>query len=196
MLAWRGNPSLFAGIALPAVLAGWLCLTHYLPRLAVPDPQYDMLYLTNYASGAVNTLHVDVLHNRVAATFVGENFGYGWPQLYRFHAKTGLSEEIPIPRPRDVPLVRPYNRPDSDSKQEPAHPVPLPGVDNLKIDPATLAPDHYLFRTGENRSSPFTLWEGDNDAFAYIMRGPKQFPIPAPPGAGRPTPLFLGWIVP
>lgn len=195
-LAWREHPTLAAGITLPLALALWLGLTRTLPLLAVPAPRYDAVYLVNDASDAINTLHIDVIDNRLAATFVGVNFGYGWPQLFRYHADTGEVEEIAIPHPPTLPLQRPYNRPAGEAREEPHVPVPISDMENLKLNPAAHAPDDYVFRAGSNSATPLDLWQGNEEGFAYITRGPKRIAIPAPEGAGRPIPRFLGWVIP
>ena len=180
---------------MPLAFAVWLGITQALPKFRVPAPQYDALYLTNYAGGAINTLRVDVLNNRLRAMFIGENIGYGWPNLYRFHAATGQVETIPIPRPNDLPLVHPDNRPMEEIAEASQHAVPIPDSEGFKVDPAVHSPDGYLFRIGDNHTSSLFAWEGKNDGFAYISHGPSQIAIPRPPEKGA-VPVFLGWVIP
>jgi len=181
-----------AGVLLPMLLALWYTATDFIPHLAISAPKYDVLYLTNYADNAPNTLHVEVVDSHLVAMFIGDNFGYGWPQLFRFHSATGVVEEIPIIPPKNLPIKRP-----NQGLANNAHvPVIIPPLQSLRLDTSSAAPDGYIFKKGDNTADIFSVWDDSDKGFAYIYHGAKEVLIPPPAGNGQPRPKFLGWIIP
>ncbi len=185
--------SLKAGIALPLCIALWYTVTAYLPRLSEGDPQYDILYMTGYTPDTPNALRVTVQADHVVATFVGENFGYGWPHIYRLRPTTGQILEVPIPTPADLPLKQPYNRPTQDERLEPHHLVPIPVLEDWQIVPTT-SPDGFTIDNGLAENQKLSLWDVGGSG-TYISKGTHHIAVPRPPGDGRQSITPLGWVL-
>lgn len=185
--------TLIAAVALPGLLAAWYAAAALLPRLAVPAPRHDLILLSGHTPDAGNALRVELVEGRAAATFIGENFGYGWPRLFRFHAATGRLEEIALPRPANLPQKRAYNRPAPPPEKELRRPVPLPELETLRLDPSAAAPDGYAFIPGDAASGPFRLWRGQGAA-ALVKQG-RRIVLPAPDAKALRLTL-LGWVRP
>jgi hypothetical protein len=127
--------------------------------------------------------------------FVGENFGYGWPHLYRFSPATGRLTEIPVRAPRELPVKRPYNRP-SLGDDEPRISVPIPALESLRLLPSPTAPDGYVFTAQPADLAAEDVWNLAPQSSATITKNGARIDVPMPGNRGNASIKFLGWIVP
>ena len=94
------NLALVAGILLPVILMAVFFIAGRIPQSVVADPQYDLIFATNYYEGnshypyqiAVENGDL-VIHHRKPPD---EHTHYQTPTLYRFNHKTLQSEILDI----------------------------------------------------------------------------------------------------
>jgi hypothetical protein len=196
----RMHMSLVAGAALPALLVAYSVCAAWLPRYLVDPPAYDALYLTQYNESSPNSARFQVMDGRFSLHFSGENFGYGWPRLYRFSPAAGTLSEIPVTAPASLPVMPPYNRPVLPASEEKTTSVPIPELDGVRVDPSRVAPDGYVFTPGyEKRPSLLSRWLVSQRAYdlAVVEKYGYAVALPNPDREGANQSLrFAGWIVP
>lgn len=201
MMDWiRKNSALALGVGMPVLLVVFFMLAAWLPGMFVAPPQYDVLFITNYNEYGTNQLRAQMRDKKLILKFHGENFGYGWPKLYRYKVATGGVEEIPVDIPPELAPVKPYNRPYVPPEYEKITLVPVPAVDALILDPSTVSPDGYSFRSGyENTPNMMGLffYSSRYRHTATLSKNGHVVRIPNPDGNYyHANAKFLGWIIP
>jgi len=201
MMHWlKQNGALALGVGMPVLLIVFFMLAAWLPKMFVDPPKHDLLFITNYNEYGTNTLRADVRDKQLTFRFIGENFGHGWPKLYRYSASTGGVQEIPIEIPPDLTPIKPYNRPYVAPEHEKVTPVAVPAVEGLKIDNSSVAPDGYAFSSGYDNSSHMMglfFYSSRYRHTATLSKNGHQVRIPNPEGNYyHANAKFLGWIVP
>jgi hypothetical protein len=193
----RENPTIAFGLGLPLLLVVVIGLVSGIPSLFVPAPAYDVVYATNYYAGA-NGLRIQVGANRKASvTFVGENYYPNLPHIWRYNPKTNAVREIAIALPPELP---PQNKPAPADKALRVTRITVPDLESLTLDPSSVAPDGYEFRSGENNHSPALL----GDIFfssrygreAVLVKNGNSIRLPETDNSYGYNIQFIGWVVP
>lgn len=197
MQAARRHPLLSAGLAAPLALALYVLLTSWLPGRWSTPPVYDLLYLTNYSPEPINGLVYEVRGDKLHFTYIGENFGFGWPRLFRMNPANGAVREIRIMWPRHIPLLFPNRRP-PPPPQVLRRPVPVPEADAMRIQPGFTSPDGYRFipvtEGKEDLSQLFNLHP--RPLLGTVEKFGRRIPVPAPAGPRTRDPVtFIGWVL-
>lgn len=195
---FRENPTIAFGLGLPLLLVVVFLLISGIPALLVAPPQYDVLYATEY-NNYPNGVQISVVNRKIQVVYQGSSAGYQRPRLWRYSPKTGGVQEIPIMLP---PGLNP-------SGQRPATPdaatrmtaIDVPDLDELTIDPSSVAPDGYQFSSGPNGYS--------GDLFTGLFYGARYNRQAVLTKQGRSIRLpisgnmyysnntrFIGWVVP
>lgn len=143
----RENPTIAFGLGLPLLLVVVFLLVSGIPALLVDPPQYDVLYATEY-NNYPNGVQISVVSRKVQVLYQGNSAGYQKPRLWRYSAKTGGVQEIPVMLPPG--LTPPGQRPVTPEDAAKITPIEVPDLAGLTIDSSSVAPDGYEFSTGAN----------------------------------------------
>lgn len=129
----KNDFALTVGIALPIFLIIVFYLAAVLPKILVKSPKTDLLYLTTaYPHDGVST-EIKEGTLRIWITPEVRKGSLPMPRLFRFHAKTQTSTEIPISISTGPGII-------IANKQEE---LMIPALKDLKLDTETTSPDGY-----------------------------------------------------
>ena len=198
MRLMRAHPLASATLAAPLLLAAYYMAASWLPARWAAPPAYDLLYMTNYAPGAMSGLRYEIKNQRLRLMYAGENFGFGWARLFRFNPASGQVREIRILWPRDIPPVPPAPRATMPGQQSTLlRPVPVE-TDRLKVSDAPASPDGFRFEPivegKEDLSLMFSPPTGP--LLGYVVKEGRRIGLPAPPGPRTHIAVqFVGWVL-
>ncbi len=129
----KENPTLVIGITLPILLVIIFYLAAVLPKMLVKRPQTDLLYLTTtYPHDGITT----EIKEGTLRIWINPQVRKGslpMPRLFRFHAKTLTSTEIPISLATEPGIV-------IASKQEELR---IPELKDIKLNTEAVSKDGY-----------------------------------------------------
>ncbi|GAB3271778.1 hypothetical protein [Parahaliea aestuarii] len=141
----RENPAIGFGLGLPLLLAIVFLVISGIPALFVDPPKYDVIYATGYHSYQEG-VQVAVVGGQVQVTLRGASqSNLQVPRLWRYFAASGAVQEIAITLPPNLPT--------EVAATLAAIPIEVADLEGLSVDPASIAPDGYEFRSGGDRSS-------------------------------------------
>ena len=193
----RENPTIAFGLGLPLLLVVAFLLVSGIPTLLVAPPQHDVLYATEYYNFS-NGLQIAVVNQKVQATYVSPSNGSQNPHLWRYDPRTGGVREISIALPPGTAV--PGTAPAAPGTVTQSIAIAVPDLEGLTVDPSTVAPDGWEFRSGSNGYSGdiFTsLFYGSryrNDAVLTKQGRSIHLPNAGNVYYGSPT-RFIGWVV-
>jgi hypothetical protein len=193
----KRNATLAVGIGLPLLLMLFFAAASWLPKMFVAPPAYDVLFLTNYHDYGGNGLKAEVRDGRTHFIFTGENYGYGWPKLYRYSPASNKLNEIPLTAPESLPKV---SSPPVPVQSHRITEIAVPELADVKVDNASTAPDGYMFRS-EHPSSPGLVGSilfSSRYAFnVALYKDGRSQRIPNPDNNNYYyNPKFIGWVIP
>jgi hypothetical protein len=194
----RKRPFAAAACFVPLLVIIYHAIVHGLGGYWSVPPQYDMLYMTNYADGAANGLSYEIKDNQLRFYYRGDNYGYGWPRLFRFNPASGRYREIRIHRPPSLPQRKHSNRPFKEQDANHLRPVPIAETDQARVIDSLTAPDGAVFeRFVEGREDFHRLFSNDRSILlGYVNKAGKHYPLRAPPGPRtKDNVTFIGWVV-
>ena len=194
----RDNPTIAFGLGLPLVLVVVFLLISGIPNVVVDDPQYDLLFASQYNNYS-NGIQISVVRNRVQVVYLGSTYINQRPRIWRYNPKSGAVKEIAYVLP---PGLTPPN-PSAPVSTTPTNNIVIevPDLDGVNVDSSSIAPDGYEFNTGNNRYSGnvfgglFYSSRYRNDA--VLIKHGRQVRVPNPDGQyyGYNN-HFIGWVVP
>lgn len=146
----RENPTIAFGLGLPLLLVLVFLLVSGIPTLLVDQPQYDVLYATEYYN-AQEGVQISVADQKVQVSYRGIAQSGQIPRLWRYRSKTGAVQEIAILLPPGLTSL-------SANSIEPGDLITttlidVPDLKGLVVDSSSIAPDGYEFGTGNDRYS-------------------------------------------
>ncbi|MEQ1790594.1 MAG: hypothetical protein ABL857_09140, partial [Rickettsiales bacterium] len=158
----KENPALAAGIGLPFLLVIFFSFSTVIMQWAVEPPKYDVLF-TVQNSQCINDAKVrfDFSNGRIVAKYnypkKENNYTncYDGQKIYRFEAKKLGSKEITF-------TIAEKN--EADKTISDWHNLQVEELANLQIDNNQVAPDGYIFGTGNGyyRGGFFPFFGGYN----------------------------------
>ena len=185
-LTWlKSNTALVIGISLPVLLVILLWLATVIPRLTVPDPEFDVIFSADHyddsapIDGAVRFV---VRDGRLQATFHADqrhNFG-NIPRLYFFDVSSGNIHEISLDIPTEM----------SDGQQ-----LQIPEATAYKLSNKRIAPDGYSFDASYSGGGGFLFFTGGYHYRGSIRKDNRVIKIPLVGQPYRGDLHFLGWVV-
>lgn len=193
---WSALLALLA-LTAPMQVAIYYILTSYLPSRWAAPPQYDMLYMTNYAPGAASGVTFEIENEKLKLYYVGHNFGFGWPRLFRFNPASGKAHEIRLPQ-SDIPLVDVASRIPLAEGEVLKRELVVPALQNWRVSGAPLTPDGYRFEPlDESREDLWVLFSPNpKPLLGRIVKAGTRLDVVAPPGPRtRQAVTFLGWVL-
>ncbi len=179
------NTSLVIGVSLPVLLVILLWLATVIPKLTVPDPQFDLIFSIDHyddSSPLDGNVRFLVTEGRLQATFYAaerQNLRNS-PRLYFFDVSSGNTHEINVEIPTDI----------SDGQ-----PLQIPEATAYKLSNKRIAPDGYRFDASYHGGGGFLFFSGSYRYRGSIKKDSRVIKIPL---AGQPYPgdlRFLGWVV-
>lgn len=191
----RENLALVVGIALPIVVVTVFALVNAVPGWLTAPPEHDLLVVYNGSVARQRTsIEVGVADSRVRARLVHADDERApvrnvrdLPRLFRFIAESGEVIEIELSLPADAD--------DLASGTE----LALPELAGQQISTVLTAPDGYVFRGGQTRSSGpfgglFGVGMSADDVLIEKDGATLSVPLPVTPRYSGQV-RFLGWIV-
>lgn len=146
----RENPTIAFGLGLPLLLVVVFLLISGVPALLVADPQYDVLYATEYYDNQ-NGVQISVVEQKVQVIYQGSLKNGRKPRLWRYDPKTGAVREIAIILPPD--LAPADAKSDASREASKTTLIDVPDLKGLTVDSSSIAPDGYEFSVGGKRYS-------------------------------------------
>lgn len=187
------NPTIAFGLGLPLLLVVIFLVVSGLPKLLVADPQYEVLYATEYQSYS-NVVQINVVEQKVQVIYQGGAYGNGRPRLWRYNPQTGGVQEIAI-------ILPPSPAPNDVAETPSTTIIDVPDLTGLKINSSSVAPDGYEFSSGNNRYSR-NLFGGlfysrRYDREAVLMKSGRSIRLPnSNDRYYSQSTHFVGWILP
>ncbi len=181
----KENIALVAGISLPVLLVVVFWIATAIPKMTVPDPQYDMIYTADYydynaqVRGAV---HLEVREGRLRATFHtvdGQNYRSA-PRIYYFDVSSGSTHELTV----DIPG-------DPQDGQE----LNIPEAGGYNLSNKSIAPDGYAFDGSYSSRSGFFFFDSGYRYRGMIRKDGRAIKIPTHGHQYQGNLRFLGWVV-
>ena len=185
---FKNNYALLMGIVLPLALIAVFFLAGKASVVAVPDPQYDAVFATNYSSRGSNNLYRigtddGKLYIRLRSLKKGTQPRYRRePVIYLFDHKTLFAREIDIDFDNVV-----------DGKVKDPE---LDALNRKRINPNPLSPDGYTFeRNSRSGSGLFAGLFGSrrNRSYHVLRKGVRTVPVVG--GKSIYSAHFIGWVV-
>ena len=199
----RENPTIAFGLGLPLVLVIVFLIVSGLPTLLVSDPQYDVLYATDYYDYPEG-LQISVVGEKVQIIFQGPmSTTSRKPKIWRYNPNTGAVKEIAIVLPSGIPIRNQNNSNQNNVNQEIESittVISLPDLEGLTVDSSSIAPDGYEFTIGQNRYSRNLFGDLFYSARyrneAVLSKSGRQIRLPNTSAQyyGY-NPHFIGWVV-
>lgn len=146
----RENPTIAFGLGLPLLLVVVFLLISGLPALLVDDPQYDVLYATEY-NNYPNGVQISVIDEKVQVVYQGTTQVYTATRIWRYSSKTGALKEVGYTIPPGLTLAGQAPRVAETVSQTTV--IEVPDLQGLRVDSSSIAPDGYEFSAGRNRYS-------------------------------------------
>ncbi len=204
-MTWlKKNAALAIGAGLPLLLVVFFALATWIPKLLVAAPQYDVIYLTNYNGDNINGFSFSIQGNRASFAYRGVYHHEGnMPKMYRYIAASGALREIPLTLPPDVPK-QPYNNPPLPvDERNRITALSVPEVEALNLEPGSISPDGYTFRTGgeyNGRGLMGGLFYGSSGRNAAVLAKGGNL-VNISPDDGRRYYYYnnvklIGWVIP
>jgi len=194
----RENPTIAFGLGLPLLLVIAFLLVSGIPSLLVAQPQYDLLYATEYYDYQ-GGIQIDVVEQKVQVIHQDNARNNRKPRLWRYQSKTGAVQEIPIVLPAGLSLTRKKpNTPSTDVIKTTV--IKLPDLEGLIIDSSSIAPDGYEFSQGQDRYSNNAFgplfYSSRNRHQGVLTKDGRSIRLPNASDRyyGRNT-HFIGWVV-
>ena len=185
-LSWlKSNTALVIGISLPVLLVILLWLATVIPRLTVPDPEFDVIFSVDHYDNSApveGAVRFHVSDSSLHATFYADqrhNFG-NIPRLYFFDVSSGNIHEISLHIPADV----------SDGQ-----PLQIPEATAYKLSNKRIAPDGYSFDASYSGGGGFLFFDGGYRYRGSIRKDNRVIKIPLGDQPYRGDLHFLGWVV-
>jgi len=144
----RENPTIAFGLGLPLLLVLVFLLISGIPTLLVDDPQYDVIYATEYYNYQ-NGVQISVVNNKVQVVYQGSVYNGQKPRIWRFTPKTGAVREISYLLPPG--LTRPGTKPANPEDVTKTTLIDVPDLQGVTVDSSSIAPDGYEFSIGSDR---------------------------------------------
>jgi hypothetical protein len=183
----KDNLALVVGIALPVLLVIVFGIATVIPKITVPDPQYDMIYTTDnydYSSQIKGTVHFDVKDNKLRATFRdNQNQSYrNIPRIYYFDVSKGSIREMTLDVPGDL----------KDGQE-----LEIEEAENYKLSKESLSPDGYRYDNRYRGHGDFFFMGGSGYSYGgSIRKESRAVKIPAHDGPRSYGSMrFMGWVL-
>jgi hypothetical protein len=205
---FKQNIVLLLGITTPLIIIVLFSLSAWLAQQMVAEPAYDFLYATHdgYQSAFQES------GGKVSYTRNPYYSGGKAPLLYRFHVKSGKSEEIAYTLPMEMNKVMRPATPASVNVNITVDPLKLPSaaqaqetsrivsqitarpsqpekinyvvkeLENLKVDGRLEAPDGYIFNNSQYRNGGLLTGGYDQRYGASISKQGKSVIVPGTAG--------------
>lgn len=193
----RENPTIAFGLGLPLVLVVIFLLVSGLPALLVDDPQYDVLYATDYF-GSQNGVQISVVGEKVQVVYQGTLMPNNVPKLWRYNSQTGAVREISFILPSG--LIRPRTTSDYAEAVSKTTVIDVPDLEKVTVDSSSIAPDGYEFSVGRDRYSG-NVFDGLFYSSRYrneavLTKNGRQIRLPYSDGRYyNYNTHFIGWVI-
>jgi len=195
----RENPTIAFGLGLPILLVITFLLVSGIPSLLVAQPQYDVIYATEYYDDQDGLL-INVINQKVQVIHQDNARNNRKPRLLRYFSKTGDVQEIPIILPAGLTLNGPKPKsPEKDISKRTL--IKISDLESLVIDSSSIAPDGYEFILGRGRYSNNNIfgslfYSSRNRHQGVLAKNGRSIRLPNPSERyyGRNT-HFIGWVV-
>ena len=198
----RENPTIAFGLGLPLLLVVAFLLVSGIPNLLVADPQYDVLYATEYYNNQ-NGVQISVVEQKVQVIYQGDLKGGRQPRIWRYNPKTGAVKEIAFILPAaPTPAEKKSNTVlDSSGETSKTTLIDVPDLEELTVDSSSIAPDGYEFSVASDRYSNNVFgglfYSSRYRHEAVLTKNGRSIRLPN--SAGRHynhNTRFIGWVMP
>ena len=182
----KENIALVAGISLPVLLVIVFWIATAIPKMTVPDPQYDMIYAADYYdyNGPFRgTIKLGVRDDRLRATYHStdsQNLRSA-PRLYYFDVSSGSTHELSVELPADL----------QDGQE-----LAIPEANGLELSKKSIAPDGYSFDGSYSSRSGFFFFGSGYRYRGLIRKEGRAVKIPTHGHQYQGNLRFLAWVVP
>ncbi|PLY01527.1 MAG: hypothetical protein C0624_10260 [Desulfuromonas sp.] len=192
----RENPTIAFGLGLPLLLVVVFLLVSGIPALLVDDPQYDLLYATNYYTYQ-HGVQVSVVDKKVQIVYQGSVLNNQKPRIWRYDAKTGAVREIAYLLP---PGLTPQGNPANPEDASKISAIEAPDLAGLTVDSSNIAPDGYTFSVGSERYANHLFGElFYSSRYRYeavLSKKGRSVRLPNADGTYyRGNTRFIGWVI-
>lgn len=181
----KENIALVVGISLPVLLVILFWLATVIPKMTVPDPQYDLVFSADhydYSAQVKGVVRFDVSEGRLRATFHTDDRQTfrNIPRIYYFDVSSGSTHEISLDLPGNL----------KDGER-----LNIPEARDYTISNETLAPDGYGFDASYRGGGGFFFFDGGYRYRGTIKKEGRAIKIPNHGHNYQGNLHFLGWIL-
>jgi hypothetical protein len=181
----KENIALVVGISLPVLLVILFWLATAIPKMTVPDPQFDLIFTTDhydYSAQVNGVVRFDVSEGRLRATFhTDDRQNYrNTPRIYYFDVSSGSTHEISLDIPGDM----------QDGQR-----LTIPEAKDYKLSNKSLAPDGYGFDGSYSGGGGFFFFDGGYHYRGTIKKDSRAIKIPTHGDNYQGNLRFLGWVL-
>jgi len=195
----RENPTIAFGLGLPLLLVLVFLLSSAIPTLLVANPQYDVLYVTDFYNNQ-SGIQVSVVNNKVEVIYQGSIKNRQKPRIWRYDPKLGAVKEMSFVLPAG--LRQKGNKSNTHNQEDVLKStlIEVPDLEGLEVDSSSIAPDGYEFSVGTDHYSRNVFgnifYSSRNRHEAHLSKIGRSIRLPN--GGGnyyRGTTRFIGWVV-
>ena len=181
----KDNLALIAGICLPVLLVLFFWIAMAIPKMTVPDPQYDLVYTADfydYNAQVHGAVRLEVRDGTLRATFHSdERHTYrSTPRIFYFDVSAGSIHEISVDIPGDL---------------QDGQVLDIPEAAQYKLSKESLAPDGYSFDANYRGGHGFFFFDGGYRYRGTIAKDGRAVKIPTHGNQYQGNLRFLGWVL-